>query len=76
MKALNIVWQFVDRAIWMVGLFSIFDFTRDRWPRDYLLLPWAVIAFAVGLFVWRYFYIPFRAGLRGEEPGELRPPNT
>jgi hypothetical protein len=55
----------VDRAIWMVGCFTIMNFTKTLWPFVYQIF---VAVFLVGFgvwYVWKCILQPFREGLRG-----------
>ena len=66
MKVVKEMAKLIDRAIWMVGCFTIISYSQDHWP---LALRYSEVVFGLGFGVWYFWTIfvqPFRAGLRGE----------
>ena len=67
MKAfVKILATVIDRLIWSVGCFTIIIYSHNHWPEVYDVIATSfLIGFGVWYF-WRFFFKPFRAGLRGE----------
>jgi hypothetical protein len=70
---LNTVGNMVDRIVWAVGCFAIFDYAFEHhWNLAVSIVSGVLIAGFGGWFFWQYFVVPFRAGWRGETEGSRK----
>jgi hypothetical protein len=65
MKTLKTLAMLFDRFIWSIGLMTIIFYAQDHWPTFYFVTACVLLGGFAIWYLWRFFLIPFREGLRG-----------
>jgi hypothetical protein len=60
--------QRLNDFVYVLGWFTIWTYTSERWPLATNVVAGLAITFIGSLYLWFFFVVPFREGLRGSPP--------